>query len=284
MGDKTMQDISPNIPPKGDSRYMTFKEVCGALKCSRTWMNGNIKNHLSAVRVKKTGGSYLMASDTVLFDAVSFNDFIRSRITSCQKRSKAVYRSALINQQFLMHWRVNAGIAWINDYDNRGRQVRRSWYGNEWIGDTTDIDTAKALYDSRVFESKRSEAKWIDVPVPITPIIEWRAAHDELEYGDADETIYRRFFRDGCIRLELTFSDKCKRVYYVNDPDPVLPSPISDERQKELYMGILNATGAEKSRALVASTAWQQADAFNVQETAWQKWGAQLLENAKRMQ
>ena len=73
--------------------------------------------------------------------------------------------------------------------------------------------------------AKRSAAPHTTVPLPNVPIKEWIAPHDEKEYGETDEAIYRRFFKEGHIRVEIKMVDKDgaigRKVYYIKDPNQI---------------------------------------------------------------
>ena len=53
----------------------------------------------------------------------------------------------------------------------------------------------------------------------------WIAPHDAKSYGDTDEMIGRRFFREGMIRVQLALPDRDgvagTKVYYISDPEPI---------------------------------------------------------------
>ena len=61
----------------------------------------------------------------------------------------------------------------------------------------------------------------------------WVAPHELKDYGDSDELIYRKFFREGYIRIELHVPDVNgevgKKIFYIPDNE-YLPSEPNEKR------------------------------------------------------
>ena len=81
--------------------------------------------------------------------------------------------------------------------------------------------------------TKRSRTIPVKVELPDTPISEWRALHDEKEYGDTDEHILRKFFKEGCIRVEIHIPDPKELAY---------PATIFDSDKTAANTATISAT------------------------------------------
>lgn len=81
---------------------------------------------------------------------------------------------------------------------------------------------------------RRSDTIPIDTTLPpIDKVIaKWQAPHNEKSYGDTDESIYRRFFKEGYTRIELEFEDmdgkKTRKVFFLPDPEPITAKHIDE--------------------------------------------------------
>lgn len=257
---------------------LTFKDACKSLKCSRSWMNKNIRPHVPCVYLSsgkttdgKRGVNWALKAtgkpDAVRFDEKAFDDFVRSSVVSCQKRSKLLHRSSFVDKDKLFDYRLYCGRQFLQK-----RLTGDEWF--DFIDDKTDI---MPLCKAEVFETKRTLAKWMTVDIPPTPIKEWHAVHDELEYGDAEETIYRHYFHQGKIKVELSFGEKSKKVYYVDDPYPTTPAPQTKKEKQQLFQMLLYySDDKDEKTAQSATDAWLLFDDFNVAESAWQNFAKKM--------
>lgn len=86
-------------------------------------------------------------------------------------------------------------------------------------------DAGKEIFkNGLVSVTKRDAVPPVSCNTYLPPINTWVAPHDIKDYGDTDESIYRRFFRFGYIRIELALPDIkrkeiSKKVYYIPDPN-----------------------------------------------------------------
>ena len=107
---------------------------------------------------------------------------------------------------------------------------------------TKDKFVEEIIHPAIVSQTKRTVAEFIDVAMPTTPISQWKAVHDLMDYGDIEETIYRQLFSEGCIRVEIKLPDKngvvkdTGKVYYISGPEPMKKEALSaDEIESILF-------------------------------------------------
>lgn len=226
-----------------ESKYTTsLREVCQMLKSSREWVNRYIRAFVSCVYVRsnkrgetKAGIDWLRVAsiqlgkpmqDSIWFNTTQLQKYILDSVVSVSKQTKSIPVQMLMEPAKAAEYRQA-----YDDYERKIKEARspvvlaelckqRDGLYKEFV--RGDILTTE-LISSRVSVTKRSEVEAMQVLLPDVSIGEWIAPHDIKEYGDADETIYRNFFRSGYIRIELQLKDMdgCigSKVYYTEDPD-----------------------------------------------------------------
>lgn len=229
-------------------RYtLGFRDACQLLKVSRTWMNTYIRPTVPVVYLSRGIGNnpgpnyhYIAfkiigidpPKDQIFFDKKAFESYVFSHIVSCQKRAKRISKSMLMSDAQKK--------SYFFEFEKKSiaeKQAEKDFLS----GQISATELTKAFKDrvdcwknhvpenvlkelQFVNPTKRTEAPFVNVPIPKTPIDRWVAVHDIMEYGDTSETIYRSFFSEGMIRVELNFENpknetKAKKVYYIADPD-----------------------------------------------------------------
>lgn len=249
---------------------LSFKNACRALKCSRSWANKYIRPFVPAIyvtngkttdskgkiingtnfaailnkKIHERTGNNEYGSESVYLDEMKFNEYIYSKIVKCQKRSKKISKTYFMDDKVL------------KSYYRKMFEVVYLYYRKNEIKDV-DIDSIflnyleeeirDVLKDNIVLPTKRTDAEFVDVPIPDVNIEDWKAVHDLMDYGDVEETIYRQLFKEGAIRIELMFPDQAGelkskgKVYYIDDPEPAMKP---DERKK-LENDVMNSVYEE---------------------------------------
>lgn len=273
----------------------SYKDACKIMMCSRNWVGKYIRPFVPCVYlINNKGNSSAMSQalrltgteESVWFDSRKFEEYVLNSVTRCCKRSKKVHASLLIPEDLQeMYYEKRAifdiriimisekPVLSIEDskeikkIEREKNKLRESMYYPE----IRDI-----IHNSCVKSYRRTEAEWVDVPLPGEAIMHnWQAVHDRKDYGDNDETIYREFFSRGMIKIETAFVDvdgvipDKGKVYYVYDPDEGKKSATA---KRMLERANKNRRGDEGS-LLESRGIWSAINRDNIliKETAWQE-------------
>ena len=278
---------------------LSFRDACKALKCSRSWAQTYIRPHVANIYVqngKGTGkanyarlvslavnqqnGSSGYSNESVYLDEAAFNQFIFDAIVSCKKRSKQAYKTFFIESKHIEAYYRELLTLYYSLYGERKKEAAEKLL--EQI-DTLYLKYAKnnfvkdIIHPAIVYQTKRTDADFVDVAVPDVPIIEWKAVHDLMDYGDIEETIYRSLFKEGCIRIEIKLPDKngeikdIGKVYYISDPEPIKQITLSENMTKKILSSYTDTEDAKrKLDALIYY------DRINIKQSAWIKYNNML--------
>ena len=266
-----------------------FKKSCQMLKVSRSWMNSYIRPFVPAIYLSTGIGNRPMPNyhkiafaklgiktppkDQIFFDKQEFTDYVFNHIVSCKKRAKRLLKIMFMSEEQKK--------AYVLDFEQKilEEELAEKAFMNGTITATelrqAHRDRAECwkayvpenvLNELQIVENtKRTDAPFVDVDLPDAPISEWTAVHDVLDYGDVTETIYRHFFEEGKIRLELSFPSPktektAKKIYYVSDPDEVAIMQINDE-----FANFIDNLGINQDAtdSLIAN------NFFTVSESSW---------------
>ena len=230
-----------------DTEYTTsIKDVCQTLKTSREWVNRYIRPHARTIYVntnnydsdKKRKTNYLfVASKTIGKELVGstwmhtgdVNNLLLQSIVSCTKQTKYIDVACLMTrsdaQDYCRKYKVL-----LDDmkhsvlFPHRFAELYKKSISLHL--EYLDAD-AQELLKNQCSVTERTKVDRIDVAYPrhTNPQFGWIAIHDIKEYGDTDEAVYRKLFREGAIRIELAVPDAngiCgQKVYYIEDPSPM---------------------------------------------------------------
>lgn len=272
---------------------LSFRDACKALKCSRSWaqkyIRPNVANiylpngkgtgkpnyaRLVSLAVNQQNGVNGFSNESIYLDEEAFNQFILESIVSCQKRSKKVYKTHFIADSDLEAYYSELLSLYNRFFEEKLNKIQAEKLWSEI--DTLYLKYAKNNYVEKiihpaiVLQTKRTEAEFVDVSIPNVPIVEWKAVHDLLDYGDIEETIYRSLFKEGCIRIEIKLPDKndeikeIGKVYYISDPEPIkqnIPDELMVQRILRKY--------SEKEEIENRLFKLIYSDAINIKQSAW---------------
>lgn len=254
--DENFETFNQLVMAAAETYTLSLKSACKALKCSRSWANNYIRPYVPAIYVsngrltdpkgnviKKTNYAYILSimvneirvdgetdpsNESIYLDKQKFNEYVKSRIVKCQKRSKKVPKTYFIAEEKLKEYYLEL---FKNLFSNKVDEQDLTKIFLSYVDD----DIRSTIEKNIVLPTKRTKAEWVDVKLPEADIKDWKAVHDLMDYGDVEETIYRELFRNGSIRIELMFPDKegtlksKGKVYYIDDPNPII---IPEERKK----------------------------------------------------
>lgn len=231
----------------------SLKDVCKMLKASRDWVNTYVRPNVRSTYLnnniraeRSTGVNWVrMASidlekemsESVWFHTKDLQAFIRDSVSSVTKQTKAVPVTFFMTCNARNEYTAELHVYDEMIYNTKSIPKRARLFLERdqcYLKYIYDDNATNELLTHRMNVGKRSLAPATPVSLPETPIADWVAPHDIKEYGDADETIYRHFFREGYIRIEVNMPALNgvigKKIYYVPDPDP-----ITDEGQTLIF-------------------------------------------------
>ena len=288
---------------------LPFKHACQMLKCSRSWAQNYIRPHVPCVYLSngiRDNGQYRInyarivserfgkASDeSIYLDEKAFNKYIFQSIVSCQKRSKCVCASYFMNPSQYKNYLFN-----LVDLryklctckpEDAVESLRLLHEISKVYRQYIDTDILQII-DTPASCFKRTDSEYIDVPVPNAPIASWMAVHDLMDYGDVEETIYRRLYKNGCIRIELRLPDKngevknSGKIYYITDPEPIIPQPVPDrllqkwknEYGESFLNGYFNTYIPTDSYYAARQNLYTLDDSLVITQSAWQNYCKQF--------
>lgn len=289
---------------------LSFKGACKALKCSRSWAQTYIRPHVphiylsngkgtnkpnyakivsQAVNKKKGKEDAPYSYESIYLHEEEFNKFIISSIVTCQKRSKRIYKSYFISEEDrILYYKTL--LSFHMEYDETKYRIEKEklMYKIEtlYLNYNNDPLIKNIIHPAIVKQNKRTEAEFVDVPVPETPIQEWKAVHDLMDYGDIEETIYRKLFSEGCIRVEIKLPDKdgvvknAGKVYYISDPEPIPENYLSEKEVEELISPYRKCGEETVKKAREKLEYILKTDKMNVKQSAWMEYQKALSEKA----
>lgn len=223
---------------------ISIKDVCKILKASRAWVNRYIRHAVPSVYIRTgyrgdscNGVNWLAhasvalnkkMTESIWFDEAAFYKLLNNSIVSVTKQTKLVPLVQLMKpndaKEYLIEIeKLDESLKSVVSISEREELLEKRFSCYEkYLMKTSEVET---LMKHRKSITKRTEAMPVNVHIPDDAMNHWVAPHDEKEYGDVDETIYRRFFREGYIRIEIQLVDQngCigKKVFYLNDPNPL---------------------------------------------------------------
>lgn len=222
----------------------SLKDICQLLKASRNWVNQYVRPYVKCIylnnniRANKSAGVNWVRiasieldkpmTESIWFHTEELENYIKNSVTSVTKQTKSVpvsyfmtpeslaaYTSELVEMDTVIKNTKN--VFALTDLYHKRQQCYLKYIAND--------SATKKLFGNLMNVAKRSAAPHTTVPLPKVPIEEWIAPHDKKKYGDTDEAVYREFFKDGYIRVEIKMADLDgaigRKVYYIKDPNQI---------------------------------------------------------------
>lgn len=222
---------------------LSYRDVCKILKASRTWVNAYIRPHIKTIYINSNKrGEYQIGrnwiqlaaielgkpmTESIWFHKDDFLKFLKECTYSITKQTKSVPVVSLMSKKQHKAYldEMNCLESDMQNESNLQKKcklmIQRKTCYVKYL--KQDEFTLK-LHKKQKSITARTKAEAIPVSLDILDIYDkWQAPHDLKEYGDTDEAIYRNFFSEGYVRIELHFPDEngCigKKIFYVPDPD-----------------------------------------------------------------
>lgn len=285
---------------------LSYRDACKALKCSRKWADEYIRPNVPFIYLSNGKGTgkanyarivssevnwrreekIAYSNESVYLDREEFYNFITSHIVSCQKRSKAICKAYFVKPEKLENYYKDATdllLRLTNEKKTTTQKILSEKLDNLYLEYAANNYVKQYIPRSIVLKTKRTSAKFIDVPYPDCQIEEWMAVHDMMDYGDVEETIYRELFEQGYIRIEVKIPDKDGvikdkgKVFYITDPNPVesiAPTPAIIDKILQPFNSENDRNVMEK---LIESVC--RLDKINITQKAWFDYNAMLGKN-----
>lgn len=230
---------------------LSIRRICQILKTNRVWVSAYVLPYIMDNRISIPTGKGKNANknwlklvqstlnrpdmyDTTWYSRQEFDDLMARSIYSVTRQTIRVPVELFVKdkEQFK------------KEYEGISREIQEAQIdASDILSSSTKTSLVMKLIDKQeglwlkkaderlkdVLEQGRcSEYKRTQVaPVAyeydniVAQIDKWIAPHDIKDYGDTDEAIFRRFFREGFIRIELALTDKndkkCYKVFYIED-------------------------------------------------------------------
>ncbi len=257
MGNMEDKNWEETIEKLKTTHTISIRQICKELKASRTWVNRYVIPNIDSIYLNsnirggkpstKGGANWvLLASiamgedylnDSIWCDESEYIDLIRKNIIKCTKQTKRIPAELLVidkseykkqydtlteeieNQKLIIAQDRN-----VQNYIRMSKLMKQR--SNLY---TTMLNELGSIIEEKedISITERGKVPAVDYELKeYPPIKEWIAPHDIKEYGDTEESIYRKFFSEGDIRIEIALKDEVKgdlskKIYYLADDLPL---------------------------------------------------------------
>lgn len=224
-----------------------MRGICQELKSSRSWVakyilpyldklyldtgyRGNKKISVSWTQMaammlqdpKKEGINPIYLNNSVWCNKTQYEMLLKLAIISITKQTKYIPIELLMKKNGINIAEKYKKIT--EEINEKTREMNQNCYRfdnmrsmyeikrlkqeqDKLINDNLSLRGRQILSADRPIITQRNKTIPVSVPLPDTPIKEWKALHDEKDYGDTDEKVLRNFFTHGFIRIELAIPD-----------------------------------------------------------------------------
>ena len=219
---------------------LSFRSACKILKCDRSWVQKYIRPnvhyiYLSTGAGRKTTSYTKLASkainkeltESIWFNTKEFDTLIRKSISSCTRQTILVPVEHLIAadklSSFLTEYKkLKAEKEACNPVKDILKRIEIIQAMDKLI--QASVNTiGKEIYSNLPSCYKRGACPVVKCNLPEFQLADMISVHDQKDYGDCDEEIYRQLFLDGCYRLEINIPGEngilSKKIYYLK-PEP----------------------------------------------------------------
>ena len=231
---------------------LSIKDVCKLLKASRGWVSKYILPHVDTIYLNSRirDGKHMIGVDWVKMVAKKigremsestwinkreFEDLIARSIVSITKQTKSVPVTVLMKPEMVdTYFAEFEDLLAAADAEGDINKKYVLWAAAQDVHYKYIDDRAAELLKHKCKLTERGKVERVPVDFPAdATIADFVAPHDIKDYGDTDEEVFRGFFRDGYIRVELAVPDADgvvgSKVYYLPDPQTLKPLR-SDEK------------------------------------------------------
>lgn len=221
--------------------------ICEYLKTYRPWVskyilpyldkvylpNGrNYKENKKKKKMSFVDWPYLLFNKGIIptleaswYSRLDFINLLKQNLVSITRRTIEVSTTYLIAPEERDNYK--------NEYQKLSEERDKLMDESNWLevkNINQQLDTLISKYiDDYIYDAIRKcdETKRTQTPAISVPNCEWNyedflAVHELKGYGGIDETIYRRLFTKGAVRLEFSFTSKKnetgKKIFYYYDP------------------------------------------------------------------
>lgn len=225
----------------GNTHTLSIKDICGMLKVSRQWVSKYILPFVDTIYLPN---GTVKGVNWVKIASLRLDKKMSSCVWCNKKEVEALIMNGIVSitrqtRCLPIEWLIDSNHArkFAEEYRNIQNQLEEQFAN--FRGTPSDIfkiaelnkekdkiicshasGAGRKLFEGRVKKTQRGKVARVECELPNVDIKEsWIAPHDMLEYGDSDELLYRSFFENGFVRIELVLpdSDGClgKKVYYI---------------------------------------------------------------------
>lgn len=229
---------------------ISLRDICKIMRTSRQWVNQFITPNVKKIFLdngytadRKTRVSWTQAAalilnnqkylkDSVWICKQDFKELIEQNIISCTRQTIKIPVELLVSnekyQEFVKKYKKldhqcesileQQEFAEINDYMALVKMYTSVKKSRDNCFKEYLSPEGMELLMAEVNIVKRKETVPVSISLPKDYINHWEAPHDLKDYGDTDESVYRKFFREGYTRIEIAIQSKEKtsqKIYYV---------------------------------------------------------------------
>ena len=227
------------------SHNLSIKQICEYMKTYRPWVSKYILPYLDKVylpngrryktnkRLSSLDWPYYLYTEHKIptlesswYNRQDFVNLLKKNLVSITRRTISVSKTFLIekNKRDIYKSKYTTLMAKRNDMIREKKwnlvvdiNEELDLLDNQYLGK----ECVKAIKNCD--ETKRTSTQEIEVPNCNWDYKEFKAVHDMKGYGGIDETIYRKLFTSGAIRLEFSFISKKgdigKKIFYYYDKE-----------------------------------------------------------------
>lgn len=238
---------------------LSIKDICKALKCSRSWANRYIKPHLHYIYISNGYGktknylkeaNYQLSKDmtaTTWYSKKEFEQLIKQSINSVTRQTiniplKDIIRPDEFNKFYSIYVSLSEALDETTDYFKKkelAEALRRLK-----LKYATEKGYEMLMDAPSQFKRTNTPPIQIDINDFDFDVYNLMAVHDKKDYGDTDEEVYREFFETGCYRLELVIPDAdgvlSEKIFYYlpNIADDVATGDL-ESKHTEKYKSVI---------------------------------------------
>lgn len=232
-----------------NTHTISTKGICESLKTSRTWVNRYILPHVNSIYIsngiisgEKVSVQWTKIAEreigrelveTTWFDTEEYLNLLSQHITVSRQTRKIPMEMLFKNpEEYIMKRKLLE-----KEYEEEKRKKNKDkaklqgiLYEAKKLEEECMSKSGKKVFtEGKTFITKRSDAEFMEIRVPEDfvrqTLSSWTTPHSEKDYGDTDEKVHRKFFREGYLKIVLEMPDADgvlgKKVFYVKDPEEI---------------------------------------------------------------
>lgn len=238
---------------------LTIREMCRLLKTGRSWVVKNIVPQISENTIYLPThigndknrvnwaviAAYQLERESVeakWFRRQDFYDLISRSIVSVTKQTIRIPVEFFVKDKAAFREKYSKCSEHITEvnHENSFSDLKKITLLSKlyqerqklWLSELSE-EMALIVEEGECANTPRSKVEPTHCEYDVVSDIEkWVAPHDVLEYGECDEQVYRKFFANGYIRIELQIEGKedkiSQKIFYLYDLNVYRPQYVDE--------------------------------------------------------